>query len=356
MEHLKKKRIVAEGRLNGIRSRINEFNTDTAGIDDLTAELDSLLEWWQDFSKLQDDCINLCTDDNALDGLIQVGNEMEKRYNAVKATVTQFIRVVQNRDNAPVTPRPVLEANIAIPELNLPKGLLPTFSGDYAEWTSFYDLFVSSVHNNPRLTDAQRLLYLKTYTSGSAAALLRHIKVEDRAYQGALDALKKRFDRKDHIVSHQIQRYLDIPPSSVASASSLRRAYSVADDVIRALKASQREERDSWLIQLLLIKLDPETRQQWADRSNLNNGNAQPPSIDQFLEFLDQRAFIMEAIHRPTSHRTNDTPTKSTQRHCSSFITTNATEVPICTLCTDQQHHLYFCHDSRTYHRRSGCI
>lgn len=129
----------------------------------------------------------------------------------------------------------------------------------------------------------------------------------------------------------------------MASATSLRRAYSVADDVIRALKASQREERDSWLIQLLLNKLDPETRQQWADRSSLNNGNAQPPSIDQFLDFLDQRAFTMEAIHRPISHRSNDTSTKSAQRHCSSFITTNTTEVPICTLCTDQQHHLYFC-------------
>lgn len=46
--------------------------------------------------------------------------------------------------------------------VKLPKISLPTFSGKYSEWTSFRDIFLSLVHNNPVLDDVQRLHYLKT--------------------------------------------------------------------------------------------------------------------------------------------------------------------------------------------------
>ena len=37
--------------------------------------------------------------------------------------------------------------SIKLPQLNL-----PTFSGRFGDWCTFYDLFVSSVHDNPQLS------------------------------------------------------------------------------------------------------------------------------------------------------------------------------------------------------------
>ena len=39
--------------------------------------------------------------------------------------------------------------------IKLPKIELPSFSGKYTEWTSFYDLFNASVHSNNSLKPAE---------------------------------------------------------------------------------------------------------------------------------------------------------------------------------------------------------
>lgn len=144
-------------------------------------------------------------------------------------------------------------------------------------------------------------------------------------------------------MSHHIQRYLDIPATNVASASNLRRAYSIADDVVRALKASDREERDCWLIHLLLVKLDSETRQLWANKVSSSSANAEP-SIDDFLEFVDQRAYTMEAAHRSSVHASVKVSSRTTPGHqSSSFIATGESSTSSCVLCNERPHPLYMC-------------
>ena len=76
----------------------------------------------------------------------------------------------------------------------LPKLNLPTFSGNYKSWTSFFDLFTSSVDSNSTLTNSQKLQYLKASLTGDAAKLLSSFTVTDNNYEPALDVLKKRYD------------------------------------------------------------------------------------------------------------------------------------------------------------------
>ena len=54
----------------------------------------------------------------------------------------------------------------------LPKLNLPSFSGNYKQWTSFIDLFNSSVDSNSQLSNAQKLQYLKASLTNDAAKLL----------------------------------------------------------------------------------------------------------------------------------------------------------------------------------------
>lgn len=118
------------------------------------------------------------------------------------------------------------------------------------------------VYNNPRVTNTQQqLFYLKTYTTARDAALLKYIKVEDNAYTGVLDTLRKRFDRKDQIVNHQIPRFCKIPNSTFPTVGSPGKLHESADDVKRALEALHRGDRDCVYIYLLLANADAEIRQ-----------------------------------------------------------------------------------------------
>ncbi|XP_058816933.1 uncharacterized protein LOC131680232 [Topomyia yanbarensis] len=256
-------------------------------------------------------------------------------YNRAKAAVREFANRIRQRP----TQSPMEDIPNPAPELHLPKGILPTFSGDYGEWSSFYDLFVSSVHNNHQLTKAQKLFYLKTYTTGRAAAVLKHLKVEDNAYEGALEALRKRFDRKDQIVNHHVQRFMDIPSTTVGSVGALRRLYETADDVSRALKALQREERDCWLIYILLIILDDETRQLWYTKTTLSE---EAPSLEDFLIFIEQRSYALETS-QSSAGKANLRQCKAAPQRSSSFVATSNSQVGKCIICKEQPHPPFFC-------------
>ncbi|XP_055633016.1 uncharacterized protein LOC129773434 [Toxorhynchites rutilus septentrionalis] len=343
MENLQLRRSAIEGRLGNIAARVQAMDIRSSCVEDLDVELDSLRELWQDFRAVHNGILDHCTDDESIEEHVEYETSLEKRYNRTKATILQFKRVInnQNQDSTNVTTPDIsqspLETSIAhvIPELQLPKGILPTFSGDYGEWTSFYDLFTSSVHQNERLTKAQKLVYLKTYTSGRAAALLRHVKIEDRNYEGAMEMLRKRFDRQDQIVTHHIQRFLEIPAFTVASANNLARMHDTADDVRRALQAIQREERDCWLIHLLLAKLDIDTRLQWYNRTSTMEAT---PTLTDFLAYVEQRAYTLE-----TSHVSSAKPVIRQPPRSNSFAATSRAPRPTCAVCGGPDHKLFFC-------------
>jgi len=72
----------------------------------------------------------------------------------------------------------------------------------------------------------------------------------------------------------------------------VRKLVDGADEVIRGLRALQCDERDPWLIFILLSKLDPETRQSWGQRAEPENSSV---TIDQFLTFLTSHCDTFEA-------------------------------------------------------------
>ncbi|XP_055632765.1 uncharacterized protein LOC129773202 [Toxorhynchites rutilus septentrionalis] len=343
MEKLQLRRSAIEGRLGNISARVQAMHIGTSCVEDLDVELDSLRELWQDFRAVHNGILDHCTDDESIDEHVEYETSLEKRYNRTKATILQFKRVIsnQNQDSANVATsdisqlHPETSTAHVVPEKQLPKGIQPTFSGDYDEWTSFYDLFTSSVHQNERLTKAQKLVYLKTYTSGRAAALLKHAKIEDRNYEGAMEMLRKRFDRQDQIVTHHIQRFLEIPALTVASANNLARMHDTADDVRRALQAIQREERDCWLIHLLLAKLDIDTRQQWYNRTSTMEAT---PTLTDFLAYVEQRAYTLE-----TSHVSSAKPVIRQPPRSNSFAATSRAPRPTCAICGGPEHKLFFC-------------
>ncbi|XP_055590106.1 uncharacterized protein LOC129742256 [Uranotaenia lowii] len=394
MDKLIVKRNVIEGRLRRTEERI-EAGGGINSIDGLNAELGCIQELWQDFRAIQQEILESCMDVPSLEEHLDAEADLVARFNAAKAVlngrVRALLRTEEKREpepsdgepelptnadesfssslgnRAPIAPEPAIlnatnvpgteqeapirrsptSVRLATPELHLPKGILPTFSGEYGEWSSFYDLFISAVHNNHNLTRAQKLFYLKTYTSGKAANIIKHVRVEDSAYEGALEALKRRFDRKDLIVAHQIQRFIEIPSFTVPSGHSLRRLFDTADDIIRALTALSREERDCWLIHLLLMKVDVDTRQTWIDRTA---SFEYPATMEEFLVFIDQRAYALETAHNSSFRTTTGATPRPTvggklvgRQRMQSYVATDSGTNSKCPVCQQRSHYLLFC-------------
>ncbi|CAH2088456.1 unnamed protein product [Euphydryas editha] len=83
-----------------------------------------------------------------------------------------------------------------MPVVKLPRIQLPIFSGNYEEWQTFYDMFLSLIHNNISLSAVQKLLYLKSTLTGEPATLLRNLSIEEANYEEAWEKLKRRYNNK----------------------------------------------------------------------------------------------------------------------------------------------------------------
>lgn len=57
----------------------------------------------------------------------------------------------------------VQDNNMAV---ELQRGQIPCFSGKVEEWSSFHDLFKKMIDGNSKLSEVQKLYYLKTNLKG----------------------------------------------------------------------------------------------------------------------------------------------------------------------------------------------
>lgn len=62
-------------------------------------------------------------------------------------------------------------------EHSTPKMEIPTFSGSYQHWIPFKDLFTETIHNNPTLSPAQKMQFLKGKVRGEAERLIQHLPI-----------------------------------------------------------------------------------------------------------------------------------------------------------------------------------
>ncbi|XP_011313169.1 uncharacterized protein [Fopius arisanus] len=69
--------------------------------------------------------------------------------------------------------RPAQSASTGqISQRPLPKISLPSFSGDFPEWTPFKDLFISMVVDNNNLSAVEKLHYLLTFLTGEPRKMI----------------------------------------------------------------------------------------------------------------------------------------------------------------------------------------
>ncbi|XP_055711455.1 uncharacterized protein LOC129806708 [Phlebotomus papatasi] len=188
---------------------------------------------------------------------------------------------------------------------------IPTFSGDYCEWMTFKNLFISSVDKNIRLSKSQKMQYLRNSTSGEALGLFGSLPITDENYTIAWGRLEKRYNNKMIIISAFMDKFLNQPTITKSDVTALRKLQSTTSQALEAVDALGVSSRDPWLIHLALKHLDHQTQTQWSEKC--------PDSIPtwtDFDEFLEKRCRSLESCPI-TQKRNRPTPNTSATLSCS---------------------------------------
>ncbi|XP_049877550.1 uncharacterized protein LOC126374847 [Pectinophora gossypiella] len=264
--------------------------------------------------------------------------EHEAKYLAVKKAINTKLWSVSHREKS-------------TPQLDI-----PVFIGNYQQWVSFKDLFCEAIHNNPSLSNAQKLQYLKSKLRGEPERLIQHLQISSDNYVGAWEILNNRYENKKRIFNSHIGALMNLPVMPQATVQNLKRLHDVTTECLNAIK-NIGVNIDTWdpiLVYILAQKLDTGSNNDYNDSLK---DSKQLPNLKEFLEFLEKRFTSMESARRKQEQRSNTNSTiisdkQEKQYHYKRYFSSNKAtsqssrlnkniklKCPVCNM----EHGIYYC-------------
>lgn len=113
--------------------------------------------------------------------------------------------------------------------------MLKTFKDDLAYWSTFWNSFESSIHNNPNLTDVDKLNYLVASLDPPASDSISGLKITSVNYVGLL---KKRYGNRQCIITSHMDILLAVESvTSQYNLKALQHLYDTVETQVRGLRA-----------------------------------------------------------------------------------------------------------------------
>lgn len=171
---------------------------------------------------------------------------------------------------------------------------VPIFSGDYHEWSSFYDIFTALINTNSGLTAIQKFFYLRSALSGEALNCIKCFETTGGNYQVAWDSLVKRYNNKKVLIQAHVKAIYEAESVNYESSVKLRQFIDNLNGHIRALE-SLGQNPNAWgplLTHVITTKLDKSTLREWAIKANGTEIET-PPEL---ITFLDTRVKMLESV------------------------------------------------------------
>ena len=159
------------------------------------------------------------------------------------------------------TPPPLVSHTTA--RVKLPKLSIKKFNGDLTKWSTFWDTFESSIHQNTELSPIDKFAYLNSFLEGSAAEAISGLRITGGNYEAAVALLKKRFGDKKQIIAKHMDILINLDGVvSQHNIKALRHLYDSTEAQVRGLKALGIDSNSygSLLASVLVNKLPPEIR------------------------------------------------------------------------------------------------
>ena len=145
----------------------------------------------------------------------------------------------------------------------LPKLTLKEFSGDPANWQTFWDCFETAIYKNEELSDVDKFNYLKGCLRGSAASAIDGISLTNDNFKVAVSILKDRFANPQLLISSYMDSLLKLPSvNSVEQPSRLRELYDKIEVNVRSLDSLgiKSETYGNLLSPIIMSKIPSELR------------------------------------------------------------------------------------------------
>ncbi|GFW70338.1 integrase catalytic domain-containing protein [Trichonephila clavipes] len=221
--------------------------------------------------------------------------------------------------------------------IRLPQIPLPEFSGVIAEFSNFKNQFINLISNNEQLNDSQKLYYLRASLKGEAKLL----ESPSDSFDSLFKALEDRYENKRQLIDSHVLEIINYEKIYSESAKELRALMDCINRNIRALKVLKYEQNDLSdiiLINIILQKIDKESRKQF----ELSLKTAEVPTFDSIMKFLEKRSAVLENITRIRSTKMIHKNTAMSTKAKSLVVNSKKITVKPCILCRNS-HPLYKC-------------
>jgi hypothetical protein len=312
VEELSKQRATLKGQITKISNYINLralIENDVTIVDKKEEDLDGIFEKFEEIQKKMEP-LKKESNEASIDTKDQ---EFETHFWDVKNAISTVrhkivhgdpIHQNQSGNSTNDLIKSLIEALNAIQHnqqearvrIRLPLLTLPTFNGEVGEsWTTFYEIFETTIHNEARYEDIEKFSYLCSCLGDELKReVVSKFKLSGENYDSALKYLKDKYSKKKPTTAKHLSELFKAKPLLKEDYKELHNLLTCFDANIEQTK---RINPDASLFDILVIfmvssRLDDNTKRAW----ELHTKNEENPTWNQMREFLEGRVSLLETI------------------------------------------------------------
>ncbi|XP_050675189.1 uncharacterized protein LOC126972453 [Leptidea sinapis] len=266
-----------------------------------------------------------------------------------------MLSVSESNEGSELRNRDALRDFVRLPKINL-----PTFDGDFQHWLTFRDTYISLIHTNITIGEINKFHYLKASLKGSALNMIQNLEFTSKNYAIAWQLLSSRFDNERLLVNNHVNAILNFTAIAQESCQAIRKLIDTINKNLAALNTlgQPTDHWDTLITHIMIKKLDTVTFREWEEK---RNSITTSPSLKQFLDFLTNRADLLDAIQQDekqrqlTTYKIHSDTQNSQYTHKVEIKSKNTnynkiknsdTKVISCPMC-NQNHFLFACPEFR---------
>ena len=221
---------------------------------------------------------------------------------------------------------------------SIPRLTLPIYSGDPLEWPRWVGLFRALIHDQPSLSDSERMAHLQGSVTGTAQQAIAGMLFDGKLYRKALKTLQDRFGQSSDIIRVHLKGIFTAEPPLENDAASLE---SFQATVHCAVTIMQSQGYDADLsstenLRRAVDKLSPFHRRLWAEFTR--KMHPEEPSLldlDTWLQEQVKVAMLCTATSATTQKDRKERPRETARRASHATGASPTTETVICVKCGD---------------------
>ncbi|XP_045540744.1 uncharacterized protein LOC123722565 isoform X1 [Papilio machaon] len=278
------------------KSRLTEGYVET--------KMSILQEYWVAFTNNHNSLIRIVTKEQRK-SLEYFKNEVfvdcEENYIQGKAAMKNFLQPAHPQSSSipAIGSPPSMKQQVKLPNIEV-----PTFAGNYEDWPTFQDLFISLIHKNDGISKVQKLQYLKLSVSGEAENLLKHIQVTEDNYDQAWEVLRQRYNNKRLIVTSILRKLFNQKRLQSPSVSHIKALLDTTNQCLHSLN-NLNINTDQWdplIVYIITNKLDLESQKGWEEYVS-KEVSGDLPTFSILKKFLEIKFRTLELLQSSTKEK-----------------------------------------------------